>query len=146
MLKYNSKFYIVSLFIVIAILILLNIKLLIVDSQFISFLPLLIQVPILYLIINKQKPLVTLIKIWAWIILIGGIGGWVSTLANLGKQAMGDEFREETLNQFNFIYNSIRIIAPIYFLIFIKSITIINNEISDVEEEKGNNSVVNNSL
>lgn len=141
MLKYNSKFYIVSLFIVIVILMLLNMKLLIVDSQFISIIPLLIQVPILYLIINKQKPLITLIKIWAWIILIGGIGGWVSTLANLGKQAMRDEFRKETLTQLNFIYNSIRIIAPVYFLIFINSITVTNKEISDIDELKENNSL-----
>ena len=120
MLKYNSKFYIVSLFIVIVILILLNMKLLIADSQFISVIPLLIQIPILYLIVNKQKPLPTLIKIWAWIIVIGGIGGWVSTLANLAKQARGNEFREETLTSLNILYNSLRILIPVYFLIFVK--------------------------
>jgi|WetSurMetagenome_2_1015567.scaffolds.fasta_scaffold454122_1 hypothetical protein len=145
MLKYNSKFYIVSLFIVIVILILLNMKLLIADSQFISVIPLLIQIPILYLIINKQKPLTTLIKIWAWIIVIGGIGGWFSTLANLAKQARGNEFREETLTFLNILYNSLRILIPIYFLIFVKSIVLISEE-PIIQEEKENNSIVNNSL
>jgi len=145
MLKYNSKFYIVSLYIVIVILILLNMKLLIVDTQFISVIPLLIQIPILYLIINKQKPLTTLIKIWAWIIVIGGIGGWVSTLANIAKQARGNEFREETLTFINILYNSLRILIPIYFLIFIKSIVTITEEPIS-QEEKENNSIVNNSL
>ncbi len=72
----------------------------------------------------------TFIKIWSVILLIGGIAGWISILANLSLKGLDNPYHKEKLELLNLVYDSLRVMVPTYFLMFMKeSIT----EIKDVD-------------
>jgi hypothetical protein len=84
----------------------------------------------LYFIVNKRKELKLFIKIWSVILLIGGIAGWISILATLGLKGLDSEFDQEKLGIFNLVIQSIRVMVPVYFLLFL------NESIKEITNNK----------
>ncbi len=124
MLKYNSKFYIVFLTSILTILSIYNVFLIIVYSVYISIVPLIFQSSMIYFIYKKKKILKTIIKIWSIIFLIGGIAGWVAIFATIGLKLSGAEYNSYELDVYNLLFQSLRIMIPLYFLLFLnESIT-----------------------
>ena len=119
MIKYYNKLYIVFLTSILVVLSVYNIITLVLYLNYISLIPLIFQLPMLYFIYRKQKELKIFIKIWSIILLIGGIAGWVSIIANLSLKVLNSEYDENALGFINLMIQSIRVMVPIYFLMFL---------------------------
>ncbi|MAT58067.1 MAG: hypothetical protein CMF23_08860 [Ignavibacteriae bacterium] len=131
MLKYESKFYIVFLTSIITVLSIYNIVTLLFYLNYISIIPIALQLPILYCIYKKRKELKLFVKIWSIILLIGGIAGWVSIISTLGLKELDAEFNQESLGIFNLVIQSLRVMIPIYFLMFLNESIVEVNEASN---------------
>ena len=132
MIKYESKFYIVFLTSILSVLSIYNIILVIFYSNYIPIIALCFQLPMLYFIINRKTTLKIFIKIWCVILLIGGIAGWVSIISTLSLKGLDGEYNAATLGLFNMLIQSIKVMVPVYFLMFLnESIT----ELDKIEEE-----------
>ena len=129
MIEFENKFYIVLLTSILAVLSIYNIIAVIMYSSYLSLIPLLFQLPMLFFIFNKKIELIIFIKIWSVIILIGGIAGWINIIANLSLKGLENHYDKDKLEILNLLYQSLRVMVPIYFLMFMKeSITTIKDE------------------
>ena len=139
MIDYHNKFYIVLLTALLVVLSTYNIFSLIMYLNYISIIPLLFQLPMLFFIYHKKRTLTIFIKIWSVILLIGGVAGWINIIANLSLKGLDNEYDKDKLGLFNVVIQSLRVMVPIYFLMFMKeSIKEIKDETNNIALDREN--------
>ncbi|MCU7494908.1 MAG: hypothetical protein HF314_14545 [Ignavibacteria bacterium] len=120
MIQFTSNLYKTLLIVLISFLCALNLYQLIFVQNIISIIPLLLQIPILFFLYKKQKHLILFIKIWAILLLISGITGWLAILSGKLVTNLGGSVDPAESGIFNLLDKTIALMAGLYFLMFLK--------------------------